>query len=585
MSRTLFKYIFNDLFKVFLMASGALAGIMSFGGLLRPLTREGLDVGQVSRMLTYFTPAMTTYSFPVAALFATAVVYGRLSADNELTAFKASGVSLLSLTVAGPALVLGLVVAIGSMLFLCFIVPASTLKVEKVIYSNLAKLVQGRIEREHQIPFEQMTIFAQEAYMPDPATVPPGQQQVVLVGPQIVSVERPYADKRDYRVPKEFYTASRAIVYIEPQADGEDLSVTVRLEGGFKFPRKFEGAVVAGIDETEFGPSYIPSPIREDCKFMDVWRLKTLYDNVADSHNIKHILADFVKNGQKFSYLKTLVDNLNREPNTTTFDFGSGTRYTLSLDGETQATLQNFEISAPFPAPPPAATVPAQATTSPDTKAAESVDRKIVFRQEKRGEETIIVRAASVVVHARPSNESGVINVSIDLKDCSQTTEARDGTQRDLILRPKYTAAFPVPMDERTKAVAGQNLAYFESREAAPFGDQKLLSHEKTVLLNNIVAESNGRASFAVSCLILVILGAALGMMFRSGNFLAAFAVSFVPALLSITLIVAGERTAGHVSFKPDANNPLQLSLLLIWTGNAVNLVIATALMWRLQKK
>ncbi|MDB5173711.1 MAG: lipopolysaccharide transporter permease LptF [Phycisphaerales bacterium] len=584
MSRTLFKYIFKDLFKIFMMASGALAGIMSFGGLLRPLTREGLDAGQVSRMLTYFTPAMTTYSFPVAALFATAVVYGRLSADNELTAFKASGISLLSLTVAGPALVLGLVVAIGSMLFLCFIVPASTLKVEKVIYSNLAKLVQGRIEREHQIPFEQMTIFAQEAYLPDPATVPPGQQQVVLVGPQIVSVERPYPDKRDYRVPKEFYTASRAIVYIEPQADGEDLSVTVRLEGGFKFPRKFEGAVVAGIDETEFGPNFIPSPIKEDCKFMDVWRLHSLYDNVAASHNIQHILADFVKNGQKYSYLKTLVDELNREPNTTAFDFGSGTRYTLSFDGETQASLRNFEISAPFPAPPPAATAPA--TTSPDLKTvADPVERKIVFRQEKRGEETLIVRAASVIVHARPATEAGVVNVSIDLKDCVQTTEARDGTQRDLILRPKYTASFPMPMDERTKAVASQSLAYFESREAAPFGNQPFLAHEKTVLLNNIVAESNGRASFAVSCLILVILGAALGMMFRSGNFLTAFAVSFIPALLSITLIVAGERTASHVSFKPDASNPLQLSLMLIWTGNAVNLVIATVLMWRLQKK
>jgi lipopolysaccharide export LptBFGC system permease protein LptF len=582
MSRTLFKYIFKDLFKIFMMASGALAGIMSFGGLLRPLTREGLDAGQVSRMLTYFTPAMTTYSFPVAALFATAVVYGRLSADNELTAFKASGISLLSLTVAGPALVLGLVVAIGSMLFLCFLVPASTLKVEKVIYSNLAKLVQGRIERDHQIQFEQTTIFAQEAYMPDPATVPPGQQQVVLIGPQIVSVERPFADKRDYRVPKEFYTASRAIVYIEPQADGEEVSVTVRLEGGFKFPRRFEGAVLAGVDATEFGPTSIPSPIKEDCKFMDVWRLKELYDDVGASHNIKHIVADFVKNGQKYSYLKNVVNDLNGPAQSTAFDFGAGNRYTLSCEGDTQASLLKFEINAPAAAPALAATSPA---AKDDKSATQPVERKIVFRQEKRGEETLVVRAAGVVVRAAPSVENSVVNVSIELRDCSQTTEARDGTQRDQILRPKYTAQFPVPMDEATRAVADQGLPYFESQAAAPFGNQQILAHEKTVLLNNIVAESNGRASFAVSCLILVILGAALGMMFRSGNFLTAFAVSFIPALLSITLIVAGERTAGHVSYRAEGGNPLQLSLLLIWTGNAVNLVLATLFMWRLQKK
>ena len=42
-SYTLSRYIFWDLLRIFLMASGALAGIMSFGGLLRPLTQQGLD--------------------------------------------------------------------------------------------------------------------------------------------------------------------------------------------------------------------------------------------------------------------------------------------------------------------------------------------------------------------------------------------------------------------------------------------------------------------------------------------------------------------------------------------------------------
>ena len=71
MSRTLFFYIFKDLLRVFLLTAGALAGIMSFGGLLRPLTEHGLDAGQVGKVLTYFLPAMTTYSLPIAALFAT----------------------------------------------------------------------------------------------------------------------------------------------------------------------------------------------------------------------------------------------------------------------------------------------------------------------------------------------------------------------------------------------------------------------------------------------------------------------------------------------------------------------------------
>ena len=51
----------------------------------------------------------------------TTMVYGRLSADNELTACRAGGISFLSMTT--PAMVLGLLVALISLLFLCFVVP------------------------------------------------------------------------------------------------------------------------------------------------------------------------------------------------------------------------------------------------------------------------------------------------------------------------------------------------------------------------------------------------------------------------------------------------------------------------------
>src|SRR3954449_6008729 len=138
MSRTLFWYVFKDLLRIFFLTSGVLAAIMSFGGLMRPLTEHGLDLGQVGKMLTYFTFPMTAYSLPVAALFATTMVYGRLSADNEITACRAAGISALS--IAFPALILGMLVSTISFVFLYFVVPVFTLKVEKVIYSNIAQL-------------------------------------------------------------------------------------------------------------------------------------------------------------------------------------------------------------------------------------------------------------------------------------------------------------------------------------------------------------------------------------------------------------------------------------------------------------
>lgn len=589
MSRTIFIYIFRDLFRIFMMASGAMAGIMSFGGLLRPLTREGLDAGQVARMLTYFGPAMTTYSFPVAALFATAVVYGRLSADNELTACKAGGISLLSLSVSGPALVLGLLVAIASLLFLCFIVPASTLKVEKVIYSNLAKLVEGRIERNHEIRFEQSTIFAQEAHVIPPGPgVRPGEQVVELLGPTVVSMERPDKNDRSFRVPKEFYTASRAFVYIRPQADGEQVSVTVHLLDGFKFPRRFTGATEISVRNLVYGPSMIPSPIKEDVKFMDVFRLKELYEDVTRSRKIRKVLTEFIDKGQKIQSLTEMAAAMDGPQRQADYDFETGDRYSLGIQGPWMATVSpNAELTvvrAPAPGDLPRPPSGPKSATSRPAPTSGPVERPIIFRQSTGGQGWLLFRAASVLVRAQPYPDDGVVNFTVELKDCEETTASDQQTHQKPTQREQFTQSFKAPMSEAAKLLAHRDLAWFESPAAKPLGDQSMLRHEKVQLINTLVAEGNGRASFAISCLILVMAGAALGMMFRSGNFLTAFAVSFIPALLSITLIIAGQRTAANVPMHGDAN-PLQFGLVLIWSGNAINLVLAIALLWKLQKR
>ncbi|HEX4796427.1 MAG TPA: LptF/LptG family permease [Humisphaera sp.] len=575
LSRTLFAYIFKDLFRIFMMTSGALAGIMSFGGLLRPLTREGLDAGQVGRMLTYFTPAMTTYSFPVAALFATAVVYGRLSADNELTAARSSGISLISLTVAGPALVLGLIVAIVSLMFLCFIVPASTYKVEQVIYSNIAKFIANRVERNHEVPFSDSgaIIYGQSAYLPPQDKLPRGRQRVVIYSPTIVKVDRPRPQERDYRVPRDFYTGSRAIIDIQKmRGDEDEVQMTMTLEGGFKFPRVYEGAVEAGIEQTSYGPVIMPSPIKPDVKFMDVWRLKHLYNHIADSEKVRKVLNEFRLNGQREKFFEEVSNQLNSPQHEARFNFETGEHYVLKWDGPGPVGAQVKELIAPLPE---------YARTQAGTTRATGImatPRPVLFQKFDASGATLTMHAASMRMFARPRTEADQLDVTLELTDCF------DGT---LLRSQPFVLSFNVPMSDAVKSMADQSLEYFESKAAVGLGDQRNLMLVKTEMYNAIIAESNGRASFAISCLILVMAGSALGMMFKSGNFLTAFAVSFVPALLSITLIIAGQRVASHLPlhFNPANNAPLQTGLFLIWIGNFVNLALAGTLLWRLGRK
>jgi hypothetical protein len=141
-----------------------------------------------------------------------------------------------------------------------------------------------------------------------------------------------------------------------------------------------------------------------------------------------------------------------------------------------------------------------------------------------------------------------------------------------------------VPIPDSLRRLEQRPLEHYLSPAAAGSGNQRALSRQRIVLHNDIVSEMHGRMAFALSCLILVMVGCALGMMFRSGNFLTAFAISFVPALLSITLIIAGQQTCGNIPWQrgPNWENPLNMGVALIWSGNIVNLALASGLLWRL---
>lgn len=597
MGRTLFWYVFKDLLKIFFMTSGALAGIMSFGGLLRPLTQQGLDASQVAKMLAYFTPAMTAYSFPIAALFAASVVYGRLSADNELTACRAGGISLGPIFgMAFPGLVFGLLVALVSLLFLCFIVPNYTLRVEKVVYSNLAKLIANRIERTHEIRFASANVFAQRAYLPPPDPKNPTRQQVVLEGVSIVQYVRAenqgaaaHSDSkviRYTRVPKEFLLASSATIDIS-ERDDEQVSLIIGLEGGTKFPRTLPEGMTVGIDATQFGPVEIPSPIKEDTKFMDVLKLNELYNKPEESRRIRTVIAEFVERDQVRQYLTQIRDKLNGGTRFCQFASDNDPKNTkaakisITLD-PTQEGVSMRRDGRPTTLP---ATLPAGPATPADIQTTEGDELvysgkgpgSVMF--ERSGDDLSFQSAKELRIRVRPDNVRKLFNITVELLGRSPGGSGK---------RPvgNYSALIAVPMPPELQVLNDRLVSSYLVSKDLTKGDRERLGREYMILTNNILAESNGRASFAVSCFILVLVGCALGMMFRSGNFLTAFAVSFVPAVICITLIVAGQQTCHAVPWKVDAHsNPLRLGLALIWSGNVINLAIAGGLLGRLQRQ
>ncbi len=110
--RTLNAYILREMVAGLLMAVLVCTGLLLLGNLLREILSL-LMAGQASpavvlRGVALLIPYVLIYALPMGVLTAALLVFGRLSADQELTAARANGISLvcLALPVLGLSLVL-----------------------------------------------------------------------------------------------------------------------------------------------------------------------------------------------------------------------------------------------------------------------------------------------------------------------------------------------------------------------------------------------------------------------------------------------------------------------------------------------
>ena len=96
--------------------------------------------------MIYFLPVTLTFVLPMAALFATTLVYGRLANDNELDACKASGISVLSLVY--PGFILAVIVATANLLLSFYVMPAFIHRAENSLKNDARQILFRNIQRK-----------------------------------------------------------------------------------------------------------------------------------------------------------------------------------------------------------------------------------------------------------------------------------------------------------------------------------------------------------------------------------------------------------------------------------------------------
>ena len=134
--RTLHLYLTRETLATLLVTVLVFTFVLLLGNLFKEVASL-MASGQVSpsfllRAIMLLIPYVLVYSLPVGMLTATLLVFGRFSADHELTAARAGGVSLLSLS--APVLAIGVLLSALSGWMNLHVAPQSRLAYKTMLF-------------------------------------------------------------------------------------------------------------------------------------------------------------------------------------------------------------------------------------------------------------------------------------------------------------------------------------------------------------------------------------------------------------------------------------------------------------------
>ncbi len=107
--RLMTRYILWEIIKVFTVSLVTLTAVMMVFVVVKEALRQSLTLGPILQIVPFALPFAMRYTVPATMLYSVCAVYGRMSADQEITAIKAGGVSIWD--VMRPAMVLALFVS------------------------------------------------------------------------------------------------------------------------------------------------------------------------------------------------------------------------------------------------------------------------------------------------------------------------------------------------------------------------------------------------------------------------------------------------------------------------------------------
>ncbi len=166
------RSIFLELMRIFTLCLLGITGILVMAGIIPEASQQGLTPVQALAAIPLLIPNMMPFAIPATTLFATCVVYGRLSHDNEILALKSAGVNILR--VVWPALFLGLAMSALTMGLYYKLIPSTYYMMRAQALNDIEEFLYARLKKDHcikgdkKMPFSLWVSHVQGPWLQDP---------------------------------------------------------------------------------------------------------------------------------------------------------------------------------------------------------------------------------------------------------------------------------------------------------------------------------------------------------------------------------------------------------------------------------